>query len=499
MSVKSYMVGPAVRGGARELAKSAPWTAEGPITDLAAWLGLGEDDTSKVALRILFHEVGFVRKMVELRARTVASIPWEITRGDRPVFTSEDEPPEELAYLAGLDDIAFRQSVSIMMTGASYERILRSGQGIDRFQYMIPDTIHPHFEKDGAVAHFERRIKSRKEILETDTVLYCWPFDPWVEAGPVKPAAEGMRTSASVVRAMSQFAEKYLRKGALKNTIFNVPQGMDPAEQTRLKKLFDNLWSGVRGVGEALVLEAGSVEATVIGDGLSDLGNMTLTESEMKQIADAFGVPRSIALDDAANFATAGRSYLTFLGSVVLPDRRKLVGVWNNQVLGPLGLTMRLHPERMEAFQTAKLEQAKAVFVLVGRPIFTLNEGRALVEMGEVAGGNDLFVPTTAPQPQKMLELPQNGTAAKIEELDVRVCQLTEQQQKLINPPVNTSPPLNDASKREIHAWRRKLKARGPGTEFECYHIPEEIERVVRARIRAGADLDVVFEEPYLQ
>ena len=79
MSVKSYMVGPAVRGGARELTKSAPWTADGPITDLAAWLGLGEDDLEKVSLQILYHEVGFVRKMVELRARTVASVPWEIT------------------------------------------------------------------------------------------------------------------------------------------------------------------------------------------------------------------------------------------------------------------------------------------------------------------------------------------------------------------------------------------------------------------------------------
>lgn len=421
---------------------------DGPVTDVAAWLG-ADSTTSKAAIRVLYHEVGFVRKMAALRSSTVAGVPWEISRKDKPIFTSEDDrAPEELKWLSGMTDILYRQNHSTILQGASYERIL----GEEGFRYMKPETIEPIWNKTtGELVRFDRQLNSTKEQLDVETVLYCWPFDPWVEQGPTIAEAEAMRTNASVVGQLSQFADKYLRRGALKNVIFNVPTGTSTEEKGRLKKLFDGLWGGSRNAGKAVVVEAGAVDATVIGDGLSDLGDMALTGTEKKGIADAFQIPHSIALDDAANFATAGQSDLRFLESVVIPDARKIRNAWNKQVLEPLGLWMTLRPDKIRAFQAAKLEQAEAAQRLVGRPIWTVEEGREFSGAPKEMEG-ELFVPTTR---EAVKSVP-----VEVEE--------------------------------ELRKWERKA-SKNPKASFECYHVPTEIQSVVRDRLRVGFPVPQAF------
>ena len=453
---EQYITGPSVKGGVQRLRKNWEATIDGPVTGLEGWL-YSEGGTASV--RTLYHEVGFVRKMVDLRAATVAGIPFEVTRSGKPVFTSDaDEAIKGLEYLADLEDVLFRQSVSSMLTGASYERILSDGRQFNGFRYMYAETIKPKWDNSGELAYFERTVKGKREALELETVLYCWPFDPYVETGPVIAQAEAFRTNASVVNNLSKFADKYLERGVLKNSLISVPTGTAPEEKFRLKQIFDGLWSGVKGTGKSLVLESGAVEVTTIGDGLSDLGDMSLTQTEMKQIADAVGIPHSIALDDSANYATSLQSDLRFLESVAIPEARKFARAWNGQHLNKQGLHLRFTPNKMRAFQASRAQMAAAALPLVGRPIWTVEEARAFTGEDEIPSG-ELFIP-----------------AAKPAEL----------------PPKSLAP----AVQKELTQWYKKA-SKNRGAEFWCEHIPADIAEVVQDRLRIGFPLPAAFEEPF--
>ena len=449
--MEQYLTGPSIKGGIQHLRKD--YALDGPVTSLDGWLYV---EGAPSSVQSLYHEVGFVRKMVNLRAATVAGIPFEVTRNGKPVFTSDDMEGAE--YLSEIEDIFFRQSVSSMLTGASYERILSDGQTFTGFQYMKAETIRPKWDKSGTLTHFERTLRGSPQRLDVETVLYCWPFDPFVETGPVRPEADAFRTNASVINNLSKFADKYLERGALKNSLISVPTGTAPDEKVRLKQIFDGLWSGVRGTGKSLVLEAGAVEVTTIGDGLSDLGDMSLTQTEMKQIADAVGIPHSIALDDSANFATALNTDLRFLESVAIPEARKIARAWNKQHLNKQGLNLRHTPNKMRAFQKARADMATAVLPLVGRPIWTVEEARAFTGEDDIPNG-ELFIP-----------------AAKPAEL----------------PPKSLSP----AVQKELTQWYKKA-SKNRGAEFWCEHIPADIAEVVQDRLRIGFPLPAAFEEPF--
>lgn len=385
----TYLMGPAL--------PTAKAVSLGSVTDLEAWLGSTSNTLSGVAtIQTLYRHVGFFRRCVDTRARYIAAVPWEILRGEDPVWNSTDgdQAPDGMAFLDGFDGLRFQQAVSLALCGESYHRKLSNGLEPTGFQYLNPTTVEPKIGADG-LDYFERTIKGHIYRYEVETVLHTWGFDPWVEIGPGSPEGDGARVNAAALKAMGEFVERYMRRGALKNVVLSVPRGTAEPERNRLKDLWRKIGGGSKNAGEAMVVEAESVGVSVVGDGLSDLDNEPLTNTEKRSVADAFGVPASLVLPGAANYATAQQDVMNFLEAVVVPEARKLARAWNAQVFAPLGLTLRMQPDRMEAYQTAQLEQAKAVRELVGRPILSVEEGRELLGMDRDVDG-ELY---TAPAP----------------------------------------------------------------------------------------------------
>lgn len=412
---ETFLLGPAVKAeGGISLGVDAE------ATDLTSWLGLA-GGSGVAGIQTLYRHVGFFRRCVDLRARYVAAVPWEILRGEEPVWNSADgdQAPDGFEFLGGFDGLRFQQAVSLALCGEAYHRKLTNGLEPTGYQYLNPETITPKYDSDG-LSHFERILNGHIYRYEPETVLHVWGFDPWVEIGPGSPAGNGARVNAAALKALAEFVERYMRRGALKNVVLSVPRGTTEPERSRLKDLWRKIGGGSKNAGEAMVVEAESVGVSVVGDGLSDLDNEPLTNTEKRSVADAFGVPASVVLPGAANYATAQQDVMNFLESVVVPEARSLARAWNAQVFAPLGLRLRMQPERMEAYQTTQLEQAKAVRELVGRPILSVEEGRELLAMPREIDGELYTAPTPTvggPSGDRDPEATADGTAKALHAL----------------------------------------------------------------------------------
>lgn len=109
----------------------------------------------------------------------------------------------------------------------------------------------------------------------------------------------------------------------------------------------------------------------------------------------AMGIPFSLLYSAAANFATAQMDNLSFYQKTVVPRCDMIEEALNDQLLKPLGLTLEFDPDQLDVYQAAQVEQAKAVRGLVGKPILTVNEGRAMLRYDPLAeeGANRITTP----------------------------------------------------------------------------------------------------------
>jgi hypothetical protein len=83
---------------------------------------------------------------------------------------------------------------------------------------------------------------------------------------------------------------------------------------------------------------------------------------------------------------------------VIIPEAENLILPALQPWLDMIGLTLKWQPELLESYQSYQLQQAQAVQALVGEPVLTLDEGRALLGYGPMEQ-SELFVTEETPMP----------------------------------------------------------------------------------------------------
>ncbi|NJK82268.1 MAG: phage portal protein [Chloroflexaceae bacterium] len=150
------------------------------------------------------------------------------------------------------------------------------------------------------------------------------------------------------------------------------------ADLDRLELWWRRLVSGVRRAWESVAIRS-SVKPVVVGDGLEALANERLTTQLRQDIAAALGIPETLLSASAANYATSLSDRLNFYETTIVPQAQLISEALNEQLFGPLGLHFAFLPEQLEVYQEAEVRKARQIVALVGRPILTVNEGRALL------------------------------------------------------------------------------------------------------------------------
>lgn len=335
--------------------------------------------------------VGWAFRCVSLISGTASAVPFTISRigSDDPLWDSDVSrlPPAQLARWEGLGDLVELTAQALVLYGEGYWHRLRNLAGRDvGYEWMAPAMVDPAIET-GTLEGFRRTTTANAyEWLMPEDVIYFWYPDPTVELGPPRayPGRAAM-ASGNVLKHLDGFLAQHFDRGMIKATLLTVDGPIAAADKDELRSWWQNAASGLRNAWSSRVIRAGRVVPVTIGEGVSDLGNQTLTDEHRQGISTAFGVPHSMVMANAANYATAKQDAINLYTLTVIPLLKMIASVVNRQVLYDEGLELSFEFDRIEAMQQQQLETAMTISQLVGAPVMTVEEGREWLGLDPMA------------------------------------------------------------------------------------------------------------------
>lgn len=429
-----------------------------------AWVdALNNDESGQppMDIRAAYSKESWYRRCVDILANTLAGMPWEIVRNASVVLQS-GEPPEGEWEWFDPDDYLYRTGASMATAGAAYwqkqgnlndDMAYRNTAAIDGLHYYNPLTIKPHYKDDeygpddhGNFQYFKRNIGKREFYIDRRAVLHTFQPDPFTEQGPGVSDGQAAKMQAQILHDLGTFTSDQLRSGLPKKVVFVADKDARQPSEDQLKK-----WQ--RWIQRHLLGSSGTppevmqgLDTKEIGSDLADLHSEAITKDAREAIASAFGIPHSLIMSNAANFATAQADQLNFYLTKIIPQSRIVAAALNRQLFTPLGLRFQFRPERLEVMQAYELEKAQGLVALTGnKPILTQDEARERVEE-EPRGYDDL-------SPQMLTD---------------------------------------------IKAWRKAIKHRGRDYAFSPDYLDDYTTGVIRERLAAGRTLDEVFKTPFV-
>ncbi len=270
------------------------------------------------------------------------------------------------------------------------------------------------------------------------------------------------------------------------------------AERAKLADWWRNVVSGVKNAFGAQVVNADAITPVVVGEGLKELENVTISEEKREDVAVALGIPMSILFANAANYATSQQDELNFLTKTVIPDCEFIASVLNEQLFDALGLYMEFLPETLDAMQEDEAARAAAVktYTDAGMPLL----------MAIDVLGVELTEEQRAELEQEIID-----RKARADEMAARLAQAPEPEEEETEAEESTPTSPQEAPGRaenekrlsDMDKWERKaLKAlRRAGSavvSFESDFISStEWHRIntALAEARTDADVRVVFDD----
>jgi phage portal protein BeeE len=312
-------------------------------------------------------------RAIEMRADTVASVPFSVYRGDVEVSTSVawQDPTE-----AGFTDPRrlFRLvSQSLDKCGCAYLLKAKNQAGYTReLRYLSPATITPDIDPERGLIGFNRSIGTRTFYYKPEDLIYFWLPDPDVELGP--PLSYPLKAAgvpAGILGNLDEFMLNYFRRGAIRPLVVTAKGMPSKEERERMETWTARLMTGLKNAFKPKVFNADSVSFQQIGDGLDQLQNQTLTADQRQAVAMSIGVPEALLFSSANSYATAQVYMQSFIGNYILPRCELIAATINAQFLEPLGLSLQFSAESMDAFKQDELASASAVgaYVSAGVPL----------------------------------------------------------------------------------------------------------------------------------
>jgi hypothetical protein len=292
-------------------------------------------------------------------------------RGETEVDSSENYL-NTAGLVSNMQTMLFQIEASLLLTGRAYWKREKNPAGYGKLRHLDPTSLQLDEKKaqNGEIV-WKRYENSVPKEYTPDEIIYFWMPDPYVEIGP--PSAWPAKTALNacgVLANVDEFAASYFARGAIKAMIFSMSgASRDTAEA------FEVWWkrwiAGIKNVFQTKVINADNVTPVVVGEGMKELENVTLTQEKREEVAQALDIPMSILFANAANYATAERDKLNWYEDTIVPEARLIAAILNDQVFGPLGLRFKFLPETLDIFQEDEKERSMALGYLVnaGMPL----------------------------------------------------------------------------------------------------------------------------------
>lgn len=326
--------------------------------------GSGNRSTTQLA-----SSVAFMFRAVNLRAAAIADVPWAIYKGDTVLWESEQTVPASLSQFGNLEEMLYRTEAALCLTSTAYWYRLRNRVKMTGLQWLDPTATAPYLSLTGEITWFDHSAANGLQRLSTEDVVYIWNHG-LSETEPASPPAAAAAQAAQALYNTNAFVRAFFERGAIKATLLTVDGAPSKEEREKLKSWWARMMGGVRNAFATEVISA-AVKPIVIGEGISELSNTDLTREQREDIATALGVPHSLLMSNAANYATAEADRLTFYDTTVLPECNSIARQINRQLFAPMGLRFVWRPEAMNIYQANEEQRATAFaqYVAAGIPL----------------------------------------------------------------------------------------------------------------------------------
>mgnify|MGYP001269882107 CR=1 FL=1 len=318
----------------------------------SAWTILGAPDNDD--LEKIGTSVALLYRAVDVRASSLVGMPWEITpttEGAEAVWTSEDEDaPPQLSFLADLPMLLWQTEASWCFKSQAFWHKERNRTRTVNVRWLDPNSMAPVWDVQSGLVGFTRALGNGTKVqMAPEDVVYIWR-QGLRETTPMTPPAQAAAQAAGVLFNADQFAAQFFARGAIKATLLTVDGNPSPEEMKKLESWWKRFFSGIGNAWSTAAVRVGVTPVTV-GEGLESLNTSTLTDDKQKEILVAMGVPASLVMANAANYATAQQDEQNFYNLTIIPDARLIQRQINRQLLAPLNLRLVFKPQELSCFQ----------------------------------------------------------------------------------------------------------------------------------------------------
>lgn len=325
------------------------------------WISGAPDNNQQLDL---MNKVDWLYRATELIMISIADIPFYLTTERGTELDSSYDWQNTVGFMP--DPFGLIQLIGGGLFLYGYAYLLRDnalGTLVKNLRYMRPKSITAVIDDAKGLTGFERMMPdgTTKKFEPAKDIVYFWLPDSNVEIGPpLSWPAQAAFSAAAELYNMSAFKAAYFERGAVKATILQIPPNTKKEEASLVKIYWQKFVTGVKNAFASNILST-EVKTTVIGEGLEALSDKNLTDQARQSIATAAGIPQSLLLSNAANYATALQDKRNLYDNKLIPWSSFIANIFNQQLFKDYGYKFKFAPEEMELYQQDENDRAQAL------------------------------------------------------------------------------------------------------------------------------------------
>lgn len=330
--------------------------------------------------------VPILYRAIDIRAKAVSTMPFMLELRGRDV--TDDE--EYAQMIARLRQLLYLTEAALCICYAAYWQLGSNlaGKQLTPF-WLAPQTVQPDIDTtalrpDLALRGY-RRTGGTGTPLKSDEVVAFWGSSINVELGPdplLAPVASVL-SAAGLLHNLDAYASGFFTRGGIRMTLLQVEGSPPQEEKDRLQAWWTNLVTGIRSAWRSIVVSS-KINPLTIGSDPKDTAAPELSKLAREDVAMGMGVPMALLMLSAPLAGgTAGAERLNFYDFTVVPQVNGVIAPpLNEQYLQRVKMKLTFQPRKLEVYQSAEIEKAKALRFLVGTdPIMFADEARAFLDL----------------------------------------------------------------------------------------------------------------------
>ncbi len=347
------------------------------------WGGSGDDgDYESIAA-----SVSWLWACYRIRADKMSNLPLSI------VSIADDEPVEEneLPFNISISDLLWRTEYSLLVHGFAYWMKVLSSQKTMRFdsiakvdgefrmklaedvtsalynvRWLDPLSMTPLVNEADGLYAFKRSLKNDKKIYRVnkdtgyfDELVYFW-LPGLREAAPGFGISSVVQNAAAVLQNIDRYSGSFFEQGGMPITLLTMPKNTHDEQRRKLESRFERFATGVKNAFKPIAIK-GDVKVERLGLNPGEVGMPPLEEAKRDAILASTGVPISVLIGKAANFATSKQDAKNLIQNVIQPRSKIIEKIINTQLFEPLGYRLSFRTDSMPEMKQDEREAARAV------------------------------------------------------------------------------------------------------------------------------------------